>query len=157
MNTLAARELAILLSFGLILCAPGCSRKASVDRDLDRAVAALQQPGLPEAPPATAPAPATPVQSPAQPAPAAPDVGETPKAQMAQALAAYKSGNLEDAVARFQRLRTITSLTPQQRMAVQDAVAAVMNDVYALADKGNPRAVQALKEYNEARHARPSQ
>jgi hypothetical protein len=68
---------------------------------------------------------------------------------MRQALAAYKDGKLEDAVTRLQKLRAIRTLTPQQRMTVQDSVAAVMNEVYELAAKGNVKAIQAVRQYEE--------
>lgn len=38
-------------------------------------------------------------------------------------------------------------MSGQQRMALNDAMAAVMGDIYALAAKGDPRAVQAVKQY----------
>jgi len=68
---------------------------------------------------------------------------------MRQALAAYKDGKLEDAVTRLQKLRAIRTLTPQQRMTVQDSVAAVMNEIYELAAKGNVKAIQAVRQYEE--------
>ncbi len=66
---------------------------------------------------------------------------------MKQAVEAYKGGQLEDAVTRLQKLRATTTMTAQQRMALNDAMAAVMTDIYALAAKGEPRAVQAVKQY----------
>jgi hypothetical protein len=66
---------------------------------------------------------------------------------MKQALAAYKAGQLEDAVTRLQNLRSQTAMTAEQRMALQDAIAAVMTEINALAAKGDARAIAALKQY----------
>lgn len=73
---------------------------------------------------------------------------------MQQALASYKAGELEDAVTRLQKLRTATVLTAQQRMAVQDSVAAVMTEIYELAAKGDTKAIQAVKQYEEMQTSR---
>lgn len=40
-------------------------------------------------------------------------------------------------------------MTGPQRMALNDAMAAVMNDIYALAAKGDARAIQAVKQYEK--------
>lgn len=68
---------------------------------------------------------------------------------MNQAIAAYKSGNLEDAVTRLQKLRATPVMTPQQRIALNDAMAAVMTEIYSLAAKGDTRAIQAVKQYEQ--------
>lgn len=68
---------------------------------------------------------------------------------MKQAVQAYKGGNFEDAVTRLQSLRATTSMSAQQRMALNDAMAAVMGDIYALAAKGDARAIQAVKQYEQ--------
>jgi hypothetical protein len=68
---------------------------------------------------------------------------------MQQAVQAYKGGQFEDAVVRLQRLRATPAMSAQQRMALNDAMAAVMTDIYALAAKGDPRAVQAVKQYEQ--------
>lgn len=73
---------------------------------------------------------------------------------MNQAMVAYKSGKLEDAVVQLQKLRAQSAITPQQRMALQDAMAAVMTDIYARAAKGDARAQQAVKEYERMQNAR---
>ena len=79
-------------------------------------------------------------------APAAPDpardrevASPPPAQQVQQALTDYKAGKMEDAVTRLQMLRATPVLSPQQRMALQDSVAAVMTEVYTLAQKGDPR------------------
>ncbi len=66
---------------------------------------------------------------------------------MQQAVQSYKAGQFEDAVVRLQQLRATPTMSAQQRMALNDAMAAVMGDIYALAAKGDPRAVQAVKQY----------
>lgn len=40
-------------------------------------------------------------------------------------------------------------MTPQQRMALNDAMAAVMANIYALAANGDARAVQAVKQHEK--------
>jgi hypothetical protein len=72
----------------------------------------------------------------------------------AASFASYKGGELEDAVTRLQKLRMQPTLTAQQRMAVQDSVAAVMREVYSLAEKGDQRAIQAVKQYKEMQTSR---
>jgi len=116
---------------------PGCSRKVDAQSELERATREMQQAGqsAPVAQPATTP-PGTRAQTPAVPA-----------EQMNQAMTSYKAGNYEDAVTRLQQLRATPVMTPQQRMALQDAIAAVMADIAVMAEKGDPRAIQALRRY----------
>ena len=81
---------------------------------------------------------------------AAPAMAGPPPAQQVQgAIADYKAGKMEDAVTRLQLLRAMPTLTPGQRMAVQDSVAAVMTEVYTLAEKGDPRAIAAVRRYEQ--------
>ena len=94
-------------------------------------------------------------------APAAPDAGAglapanpPPAQQMQQAIADYKAGKMEDAVTRLQMLRATPVLSPQQRMALQDSVAAVMTEIYALAEKGDARAIAAVAQYEKMQTAR---
>ena len=72
---------------------------------------------------------------------------------MSQAIASYKSGDFEKAVTRLQLLRSTPTLTPEQRMAVQDGVAAVMAELYSLAAKGDGRAIAAVKQYEQMQTA----
>ena len=65
--------------------------------------------------------------------------------QMNQAIAAYKAGNLDDAVARLEKLRATPVMSAEKRLALNDAMAAVMSEIYALAEKGDARAIQAVK------------
>jgi hypothetical protein len=41
------------------------------------------------------------------------------------------------------------TMPPQQRLAMNDAMAAVMSDIYTLAAKGDSRAIQAVKQYEQ--------
>jgi hypothetical protein len=66
---------------------------------------------------------------------------------MSQAMAVYQAGNYQDAVARLQKLRSTPVMTPQQRIALNDAMAAVMSELYTLAEQGDTRAAQAIKQY----------
>ena len=73
------------------------------------------------------------------------ETAPAPAQQMSQAMVAYKADQLEDAVTRLHKLRAMPTLTSQQRIAMNDAVAAVMTDIYARAAKGDSRAIQAVK------------
>jgi hypothetical protein len=117
----------------------GCHQKSNAGSELDKAVSAMQ--ATPAAAPQAAP------QQAAAPAP-------IPVQQMNQAVAAYKAGQLQDAVTQLQQLRATPTLTPQQRMALNDAMAAVMSEVSNLAAKGDSRAIQALKQYDEFQNKR---
>jgi hypothetical protein len=131
-------------SFFLALA--GCSHKANATSELEKAAVVMEQPA-PAPPPASRPVPAQPEQPP-QPEPA-PVVAPPPAQEMQQAVAAYKSGDLQDAVTRLQKLRATPVMSPQQRIALNDAMAAVMSEIYALAAKGDARAIQAVKQYEQ--------
>jgi len=121
----------------------GCSHKTDGKTELEKAAAEMAKPEPAQA----APAPVVQSRSPEAPAPAAPAVAAPASQQMNQALVAYKAGNLEDAVTRLQQLRASPAMTPQQRMALNDAMGAVMSEIYALAAKGDGRAIAAVKQY----------
>ena len=94
-------------------------------------------------------------------APAAPDAGPglapanpPPAQQVQQAIADYKAGKMEDTVTRLQVLRATAVLSPQQRMALQDSVAALMTEIYTLAEKGDARAIAAVAQYEKLQTAR---
>lgn len=121
----------------LVLAATGCQKQTATE-ELDKAVVALEKvektPGVPagDYDPSMAP----------------------PAQQMKQAITDYKSGKMEDAVTRLQLLRAQTALSPQQRMALQDSIAAVMAEIYALAEKGDARAAAAVAQYEKMQTAR---
>jgi len=132
----------------------GCSHKTDANTELQKAATALAQGDNTQAAPAPAveppPPPAVEASAPPEPPPVqAPNASQ----QMQAAIASYNTGQLEDAVTRLQRLRAMPTLTAQQRMAVQDGVAAVMSEVYALAAKGDARAIAAVKQYEQMQTA----
>lgn len=139
----------VLLAAVALLAAAGCSKKADPDSELTKAAAVLET-----APPAPAPAPEVAVPQPVQPAQPEPVPTVAPAQQVKQALAAYKGGNMEDAVTRLQKLRATPSMTPQQRIALNDAMAAVMTEIYALAEKGDARAIAAVAQYERMQTGR---
>jgi len=129
----------VIGSIGSVLS--GCSKK-DASSELEKATTAMSQPEPAQPAPAPEPTPQTPL---AQPVGAS-----TPKAQaqeMSQALAAYKAGELDEAVIRLHKLRAAPFMAPEKRIAVNDAIAAVMSEIQAMADKGDARAKQALKTY----------
>jgi len=124
----------------------GCSSKPDPNSELEKAAKTLQQADAGQLTP-------TPAQ-PAQPAPTTAASQQSPGQQMNQAMSLYKSGDYENAVVRLQTLRERTTLSPQQNMAVQDAMAAVMTDIYTRASKGDARAQQAVKQYEQSKTVR---
>ena len=138
-------HLCAALAFGFT----GCSHKDAVSKDLDQAAREMEKASSGQAPAPAAAQPSPSVPSPqAPPAPAA-ESQPPPAQQLSQALAVYKSGDYEDAVTRLQKLRATPALSPEQAIALQKAMSSVMTDIYARAAKGDPRAKQALKEYQE--------
>ena len=137
----------IVLGASLLASLPGCSGKPNANAELEKAAVAMEEPA--PAPPPSAPEPTpAPSEQPPEPAPAEPPP-PPPAQEMKQAMAAYKSGDLQDAVTRLQRLRATPVMTPQQRIALNDAMAAVMGEIYDLAAKGDARAAQAVKQYEQ--------
>jgi hypothetical protein len=72
---------------------------------------------------------------------------------MTQAVISYKAGQYVDAVTRLQWLRARKGNTPEQIMALQQATAAVMGEIYARAARGDPVAQKAVKEYERLQTA----
>lgn len=127
----------------LAVALSACHKKQDPVSELEKAAAAM---AAPETAPAEPAAPAAgPRSAPAEPPPAK---------QVQQALADFKAGNMEDTVVRLQLLRRMAVLSPQQRMALQDSVAAVMTEIYTLAEKGDPRAKAAAARYEQMQTAR---
>lgn len=124
----------------LILSLSGCQKPDAVN-ELEKVATALEK--------AEPPAPATPDPgTPREPS------GPPPVKQVQQAIADYKAGNMEDAVTRLQLLRRMSAISPQQRMALQDSIAAVMTEIYTLAEKGDPRAIAAAQRYQQLQNVR---
>ena len=140
MNTSHLKLTALFTGIALIAFV-GCGKKQpDANAELDKAAKAMGASANNTPAPAPQPAPQQAVAPAPTPAP-------TPAVQMQQAMTAYKSDQLTDAVAQLQVLRSRTAMTPEQRVALQDAMAAVMADIYARAAKGDARAQQAIKEY----------
>jgi hypothetical protein len=133
------RKLMILAAFAAALV--GC-RKHDATSELERAANAMAQTDPAPAPIPAPSQPATATEAPAQATPVPP-----PAQELRQVMAAYKAGDLDDAVTRLHKLRATPVMPPQQRMALQDAVAAVMNEIAGMAAKGDTRAIAALKRY----------
>jgi hypothetical protein len=139
--------LTAVLFAGAAVGLTGCSHKPDAKSELDKAAAILEKSdSTVVAPPQAASSP-TPV--PTAPVPGQPQPAATPARQMNAAIAAYKAGNLDDAVTRLQKLRATPVMAPEQRIAVNDAIAAVMNEIGALAAKGDARAIAAAKLYEQ--------
>ena len=124
----------VFLALGMMAFASGCGGKKNSTAELEGAADKFV------------------TESAAAPAPAA--VGDiataatvAPSQQMREAVDAYKGGKLEDAVTHLQNLRATPTMTGPQRMALNDAMAVVMSDIYARAAKGEARAIQAVKQY----------
>jgi len=122
-----------------------CSRKPDPKSELEKAAVLLEKP----VPVADAPAQPAPVAStaPESPSPGSAQPSAAPARQMRDAIAAYKAGNLDEAVTRLQKLRATPVMSPEQRIGLNDAMAAVMGEIYAMAAKGDARAVQAVQQY----------
>ncbi len=126
-----------------MLC--GCGDRKDANTELQKAATAMAQPEPVQAAPAAEPVQqASPAAAPNQTAPAT-----TPVQEMHQAMTAYKAGDLDDAVRRLQKLRATPVLSAEKRIAVNDATAAVMGEIYELAAKGDARAIQAVKLYEQ--------
>ena len=107
-----------------------CSKPDPV-AELEKSAAAMEKAGA--TPAAAGEAEPTPTVAPAQ--------------EVKQAVADFKAGKMEDAVTRLQILRAQPALTPDQRMALQDSIATVVAEIYALAEKGDARAAAAVIQY----------
>ena|SRR5437762_2635238 len=129
----------------------GCGHKKDAASELDKAAAAMAKFEAPQ--PVATPLPAAPNQPASSPEPAAAPAVPPPAQQMQQAVAAYKAGQLEDAVTRLQLLRMTPVLTPDQRMVLQDSIAAVMTEIYTMAEKGDTRAIAAVMQYEKMQTA----
>jgi thioredoxin-like negative regulator of GroEL len=139
-NIVPRQWLGLSATLVLVSASTGCQQKSDATTELDKAVSTMQTAAAAPQPAAAQPQSDAPAASPAQ--------------AMNRAVAAYKAGQLEDAVTQLQRLRATPTLTPQQRMALNDAIASVMSEVSTLAAKGDPRAIQALQQYGKMQNQR---
>jgi hypothetical protein len=92
--------------------------------------------------------------TPADPAADPSTAALTPAQQVKEAITDLKAGKMEDSVTRLQLLRAQPALTPEQRMALQDSMAAVMTEIYTLAEKGDARALAAVAQYEKMQTSR---
>ena len=122
----------------LVSVATACKKEDPV-AELEKSAAALDK------------APAAPAEG-AEGADATP--GPAPAEQVKQAIADFKSGKMEDAVTRLQLLRAQPVMTPEQRMALQDSIASVMQEIYAMAQNGDARAKAAVAQYERMQTGR---
>jgi hypothetical protein len=143
MKTIASTSalVCVVIACGLA----GCGKEAEVVSDpidqMEQSLQVLQQ-AEPQ-PVAVQPQVPPPQQTvPVEPAP-------QPVQLMNQAMTAYQGGNYQDAVTRLQRLRAQPVQSPQQAMAIQDALGAVMAELYSLAAQGDAKAQQAIDHYQK--------
>ena len=146
------KPLAIFIMAVLVAAVTSCSKQVDANAELANAVKVLEKAdsGQPPAPVEAAPT----APSAAAPGPTSQEtITSLPVAkQMSQAMTAYKGGDYQDTIARLEWLRTKAIATPVQTMAIQDAMAAVMTDLYARAEKGDARAQQAIKQHQATRN-----
>jgi len=120
----------------LVLGLSACGKQNAVE-ELEKSAAAMDKA-------------ATPADPSADPSTAA----LTPAQQVKEAITDLKAGKMEDSVTRLQLLRAQPALTPEQRMALQDSMAAVMTEIYTLAEKGDARALAAVAQYEKMQTSR---
>ena len=113
----------------------------------EKAAAALEKVEKVPSDPATDPASGTGEYNAAQAA-------LVPAKEVKAAISDFKAGKMEDAVTRLQLLRAQTDLSPQQRMALQDSMAAIMTEIYTQAEKGDARAKAAVAQYEKMQTSR---
>jgi hypothetical protein len=118
----------------------GCGKKTDAEAELANTITVLEQPS-----PAPQPAATASPDTPASPQPAQ---------QVNQALASLKAGNYSDTIRHLELARANPNKTPAQMMAIQDAMASVMTDLYGRAARGDVAAQQAIKQHQEERNRR---
>ncbi len=129
------RPLSLALAAIVVIGLSGCGKPDPV-AEMEKAAVTLEK---------TAPsAPAT--AATAEPAP-------VPAREVKQAITDFKAGKLEDAVTRMQMLRAQPTMSPDQRMALQDSLGAMMTEIYSMAEKGDPRAIAAVAQYEKMQTA----
>lgn len=128
------RRSSTCLCLGLLALAVTACRKPDPVQEMEKAAVAIEK--LEKATPPAASGDYDPAKA-----------GPPPAKQLKDAITDFKAGKMEDAVTRVQLLRSQTVLTPEQRMAVQDSIAALMAEIYALAEKGDARAAAAVAQY----------
>ena len=117
----------------------GCRKQSDAGTELANTVKVLEQP---------APAPQATVQAVQSTAP------NQPAQQVSQALNALKAGKYSETISQMEMARSNPSKTPQQMIAIQDAMASVMSDLYTRAANGDAAAKQAIAKYQAERNKR---
>ena len=138
------RIVTIVLSISVVVLG-GCSKKTDVNAELENAVKVLDgsNPGQVSTP-----------QAPAAQPQNAPVAQMAPAQQVSQALTSLKEGKYTETITYMESARSNPRKSPEQMMAIQNAMAAVMNDLYARAANGDAAARQAINKYNEERNRR---
>ena len=129
----------ILVLMALVFGLLGCGQKPDANAELANTVKLLEQ---------SSPAPQVTTQA------SSPKPTIQPAQQVNQALSSLKAGKYTDTILQMESARSNPNKTPQQMMAIQDAMAAVMSDLYARAANGDLAAKQAIKQYQENRNRR---
>jgi hypothetical protein len=120
---------------GFLAVVVGCGHStADTKNQIDQAVQAMAQAKSPDET-VVADGIATPVPTPVQ--------------QMNDALASYKAGDYPTTVTRFQAIRAHTPMSGAQILALNNAVAAVVGDLYTRASKGDAGAIEAVRQYEQ--------
>ncbi len=138
------RIAAVVLSISAVLLS-GCSKKTDVNAELEKAVKVLDGSN-----PAQSPTPQAPTVQPQN----APIAQMAPAQQVNEALTSLKEGKYTETITYMESARSNPRKSPEQMMAIQNAMAAVMNDLYARAANGDAAARQAINKYNEERNRR---
>ena len=135
---------AVVLSISAVLLG-GCSKKTDVNAELEKAVKVLDGYN-----PAQSPTPQAPTVQPQN----ASIAQMAPAQQVNEALTSLKEGKYTETITYMESARSNPRKSPEQMMAIQNAMAAVMNDLYARAANGDAAARQAINKYNEERNRR---
>lgn len=130
-------SLALALAIAMFLLA-GCHRQPDASTELANTVRLLEQ--------------STPSVSAAAGGPPARAARALPAQEVKQALVSLQAGNYPAAIAQMESARSNPQKTPQQTIAIQDALAAVMNDLYNRAAAGDAAAKQAIRQYQQNRN-----
>ncbi len=139
------RIIALALTVSIAILS-GCGKKTDAATELSNTVKVLEKPdpGQQASAPQVA-APQTPNSPPTQLPPAQ---------QVSQALTSLKAGKYADTIIYMESARSNPNKSPAQMMAIQDAMASVMNDLYTRAANGDAAARAAINKYNEERNRR---
>lgn len=134
----AIRLLGTVLFFGSTIVLVGCTKKTDAGAELEKTIKELEQ---------TKPA----LQAPAQLQSSA-QANQPAAGQLSLALIALKERKYTEVITQMELARSNPGKTPQQTIAIQDAMAAVMQDLYTRAANGDAAAKQAIEKHNVDRN-----